>query len=230
MEERKIKALSFDGNGVLYYRSKDFAAALVAFIRKSFIPALDVAAAEASHRVQMLRAFDGSIDKTEAMGAFLDDLRITDPKMRKAIMDKELEFSRSINLFPGEKETLVELDRRGFVLGMITNSYQSAQEKASWFLDLGLECIARNVVSSIDAGVSKPDPGIYLAFAEKVGFHPDEIVFVGHESFELEGAQKAGFLPISFNCAQEIRRDLHMDSFSDLLDIIPYPGYTPGIR
>jgi FMN phosphatase YigB (HAD superfamily) len=230
VEERKIKAIGFDGNGVLYYRPKDFAAALMDHIRERFLPRLDLAKAEASHRTHMLRSFNGTIGKAEAIAAFLDDLEITDPRIRKEIEDKELDFSRSIELFPGEKETLEELDRRGFILGMITNSYQSAQEKASWFLDLGLECIARNVVSSIDAGVSKPDPGIYLAFAEKIGFQPDEIAFVGHESFELEGAQKARMLPVSFNCAQDVQRPLHLARFLDLLDIIPYPGYTPGIR
>ncbi|TXT42052.1 MAG: hypothetical protein FD137_2329 [Spirochaetes bacterium] len=225
-----IKAIGFDGNGVLYHRTKDFTAALASFIQKRFSPRLDLGFAEDCHRRHMFRSFDGSIGKAQAMGDFLDELGVSDPCARNAILGKELEFSRAIELFPSEKETLLELERRGFVLGMITNSYQSAAEKASWFRALGLECIARRVVSSIDAGVSKPDPGIYLAFADEAGFPAQEIAFVGHEDFELEGAAKAGMLPVSFNCGQEVQRPLHLGRFSDLLDIIPYPGYTPGIR
>lgn len=224
MGNMKIKAIGFDGNGVLYRRSRDFAAALAAYIRDSFSPGLDLGFAEECHKRHMFRSFDGSIGKARVMEDFLDEIGISDPGARKAILEKELEFSRAIELFPGEKETLLELERRGFVLGMITNSYQSAAEKASWFRALGLECIARRVVSSIDVGVSKPDPGIYLAFAAEAGFPAREIAFVGHEDFELAGAAKAGMLPVSFNCGEEVARPLHLGRFSDLLDIFPYPG------
>lgn len=225
-----ISAIAFDGNGVLYYRKKDFTYALMEYIRARYCPDFDVEARAADQKRFMHLSFDGRIDKAEAMRLFLDAAEIADPEARADIQQKEIEYSKAISLFPTEKETLLELDRRGFILGMITNSYQSAAEKASWFRALGLDCIADRVVSSIDSGFSKPDKGIYLDFARRAGAKPGEIAFVGHEEHELRGAKEAGMLPVSFNCGPEIRRELHLASFSDLLDLFPHPGCTPPRR
>lgn len=221
-----ITAIAFDGNGVLYYRKKDFTDALMEYIRARHMPGFDVEAGAASHLRFMYQSFEGRIDKAEAMRLFMDASGIADPEVRADISCKEIEYSKAISLFPTEKETLLELGRRGFVLGMITNSYQSATEKASWFQDLGLDCIAERVVSSIDAGFSKPEVGIYLEFARRAGMKPENIAFVGHEAAELKGAGEAGMLPVSFNCGPEIRQKLHLEIFSDLLDLFPSPGST----
>ena len=221
-----ITAIAFDGNGVLYYRKKDFTCALMEYIKVRHLPDFDVEAGAASQLRFMYQSFEGRIDKEEAMRLFLDAAGITDPEVRADISRKELEYSKAISIFPTEKETLLELSRRGFVLGMITNSYQSAAEKASWFRGLGLDCIAERVVSSIDAGFSKPEVGIYLEFARRAGTKPENIAFVGHEEAELRGAGEAGMMPVSFNCGPEIRRKLHLKIFSDLLDLFPTPGST----
>lgn len=221
-----ITAIAFDGNGVLYYRKKDFTDALMNYIRDRHLPDFDVeAGAEAQLRFMHL-SFDGAIDKAEAMRLFLDASGIVDSDMRADVCRKEIEFSKEITLFPTERATLLELSRRGFPLGMITNSFQSAAEKASWFRALELDCIAERIVSSIDAGVSKPDAGIYLEFARRVGMKPENIAFVGHEAAELRGAREAGMLAVSFNCGPEIRQRIHLEVFSDLLDLFPSPGST----
>jgi FMN phosphatase YigB (HAD superfamily) len=225
-----ITAIAFDGNGVLYYRKKDFTYALMEYIKERHCPDFDIEARAADQLRFMHQSFDGRIGKAEAMSRFLDAAGIPDPEVRADITEKEIAYSKAISLFPTEKESLLELDRRGFVLGMITNSYQSAAEKASWFRALGLGCIADRVVSSIDSGFSKPDKGIYLDFARRAGAKPEEIAFIGHEEHELRGAEEAGMLAISFNCEPGIRRKIHLGVFSDLLDLFPRPGCTPPRR
>ncbi len=223
-----INAIAFDGNGVLYYRDRDFVLSLMEYIRDRHVPDFDAQAGATVFNDFMRHSFGGGIEKKEVVGLFLDASRIADPEMRADITQKEVEYSRRICLFPTEKETLLELSRRGFRLGMITNSFQPAAEKASWFRVLGLDCIADAIVSSIDVGSSKPNPGIYLAFAKRIGLCPGSIAFVGHEAFELEGARAVGMLPVSFSCAPEIREKYHLRVFSDLLDLFPVPGPIPG--
>ncbi|MDP2791050.1 MAG: HAD family hydrolase, partial [Rectinemataceae bacterium] len=206
---------------------RDFSVSLMDYIRSRHLPDFDTVNGLSEFRRFMVLAFDGSIAKPDALRLFLDSAGIMDPEVRADLIRKELEYSQRICLFPTEKETLLELAQRGFALGMITNSFQSAAEKASWFGALGLGCIAQTVVSSIDAGVSKPDPGIYLEFARRIGSTPGEIAFVGHEAFELAGARAAGMIPVSFNCSPEIRENLHLGVFSDLLAMFPAPGSTP---
>ncbi len=219
-----IKVIGFDGNGVLYYRDTDFTDALMRYIRERHLPDFDLEGGAELQLKLMRDAFSGGISKDESLRRFLDAIGILGAKEREDILRKERELSRRISLFPGEKEALLQLEHRGFKLGMITNSYQSASEKASWFRGLGLDCIASTIVSSIDAGVAKPDVGIYLEFSLRVGFAPWEIAFVGHEKSELDGAREAGMLPISFNCSPKIREQTHLEKFADLVDLFQSPG------
>jgi HAD superfamily hydrolase (TIGR01509 family) len=219
-----IKCISFDGNGVLYYRDADFVDELVDYIALSFLPGLDREQAMTEFHRWMKASFDGAIAKAEAIDGFMDSIGLTDAAARKQVAARELEFSRRIKLFPTERETLLELDARGMPMGMITNSFQSAKEKTAWFEGIGLGCAVRNVVSSIDFGASKPDPSIYLEFARRAGFAPAEMAFVGHEDSELRGAEKAGMITVSFNCAEDIAADFHLGKFSDLLGLVDSQG------
>lgn len=222
-----IKAVAFDGNGVLYYRDADFVDDLATFTAAHVVPGLDRIRIAAEFRRWMRAAFDGSIGKAEAVDRFLDELGVTDLSSRTRIRDKELELSRRIKLFPTERETLLALDARGIRMGMITNSFQSAEEKIRWFRELGLGCAVRDVVSSIDFGAAKPDPAIYLEFARRVGLPPEEIAFVGHEDFELRGAERAGMRTVSFNCPEGLPAEFHLNVFEQLLDLVGIKAATP---
>lgn len=215
-----IKAIAFDGNGVLYYRGTDFVDELVEYIASLHVKGLDRGRAVADFNRWMKASFDGSIGKPEAILGFLEGVGVTQAGARREIAAKELELSRRISLFPTERETLLGLDARGLRMGMITNSFQSAREKAHWFQDIGLGCAVGEVVSSIDFGEAKPAPGIYLEFARRLGLDPGEVAFVGHEDFELRGAEGAGMRTISFNCGEAVVADFHLNVFEDLLGLV----------
>ncbi len=219
-----IRAIAFDGNGVLYYRGEDFVDAVAEHFVRQWSPSLDPDAVRISFRKAMNASFDGTYGKRDAIARFLKEWGVDDPAALQDVEAKELEYSRRISLFPTERETLLELATRGFSMGMITNTFQSAGEKTRWFEELGLGCAVRTVVSSIDVGIAKPDSGIYLEFAKRVGFKPAEIAFVGHEEYELVGARKAGMITISFNCPAEMAADFHLPVFSDLLGIMDLHG------
>lgn len=219
-----IKAIAFDGNGVLYYRAADFVDELVDYIASGLVADLDRKRAAAEFNRWMRASFDGGIGKGEAIARFLDAIGVLDVAQRESIKAKELELSRGIRLFPTESETLLALDAKGVRMGMITNSFQSAAEKTRWFEELGLGCAVREVVSSIDFGAAKPEPSIYLEFARRLALPPSQIAFVGHEDFELRGAERAGMTTVSFNCDEGILADFHLNVFVDLLDLVDRNG------
>ena len=219
-----IRAIAFDGNGVLYYRGEDFVDAVAEHFVRQWAPGLDPDAVRASFRKAMNASFDGTYGKKDAIARFLKEWGVGDPAAQQDVEAKELEYSRRISLFPTESETLLELAARGYPMGMITNTFQSAGEKTRWFEELGLGCAVRTVVSSIDVGIAKPEPGIYLEFARRVGLEPAEIAFVGHEDYELAGARRAGMTTISFNCPAEMVADFHLSVFKDLLGIMELHG------
>ena len=225
-----ISALAFDGNGVLYYRDQDFPIMLMEYIRMHYLPELDIKSGVEIFSKFMRQSFNGNISKSKAMNLFLDTIGISGEDYRNDILSREIEYSRKISLFPGEKETLLELARRGFKMGMITNSFQPASEKAMWFQALQLSCAVEVVISSIDVGAAKPSKAIYLEFARRIGISPNQIAFIGHEAFELEGAKSVGMLPVSFNCPPENREKYHIERFPDLLNIFAQPGLPPRLK
>jgi FMN phosphatase YigB (HAD superfamily) len=214
-----IKAISFDGNGVLYYREKDVADSLLEYIKENYKSDMELSENSSKFRELLERSFRNEFSKTEMLEKYLDYACITDLNQRKDIIEKEMEFSRSVQLFPTESETILELNKRGFKMGMITNTFQSAAEKADWFIRIGLGCVVEEVVSSIEIGISKPDAGIYEEFARRVGYKPNEVAYVAHDEEELVGAYKAGMVTISFNYSGQYKADYRLSVFKDILDI-----------
>lgn len=91
---------------------------------------------------------------------------------------------------PYVRETLVELARRGYTLGVISNT--DGRLKA--LLDeTGLTGHFRCVVDSTVAGVEKPDPAIFAIATKELGVEPHACVYVGDiYAVDIEGARRAG--------------------------------------
>ncbi len=76
---------------------------------------------------------------------------------------------------------------------MVTEAVLSQDAATGTFKTIGDFIPAANIVTNHDAGVDKPDPGIYAAAAAKLGVKPSEAIFVGENLIECLGAQAAGF-------------------------------------
>ena len=121
-----------------------------------------------------------------------------DPEQRRKIADSIAAASRVIRLYPGVMPTLARLRELGIGTGVITNTFQSADEKWKWFRLHGIAPYLQRMISSIEVGVAKPDPAIFSLYASLEGLEPGEIAFVGHDRQELEGARAAGLVPLAF--------------------------------
>jgi putative hydrolase of the HAD superfamily len=119
------------------------------------------------------------------------------------------------------EETLEELRRRGYRLGVISN----ADGRAEQALDAaGLLGHFELVVDSGVVGIDKPDPGIFHLALERMGVHPHDAVYVGDiYEIDVQGARAAGMRAILIDplwkwddkdC--ERIRGIH-----DLLDVLP---------
>jgi putative hydrolase of the HAD superfamily len=91
---------------------------------------------------------------------------------------------------PGAVETLRELRRRGYLVGLITVCSEDTQ--VLWPESEFAGLFDAEVFSS-EIGLSKPDPRIYLACCALLGVEPGEAVFVGDgANDELAGARRVG--------------------------------------
>lgn len=129
------------------------------------------------------------------------------------------------------KEVVVELHRRGYILGIISNLITS-QEIPDWMEADGFTPYFKSVVLSSVFGRRKPDPEVFLEAARRAGVEPGRCVYVGdNPKRDVIGARQAGFGMVVLiidpakleekPVGDENRPDLVINKFSDLLDVFP---------
>lgn len=129
------------------------------------------------------------------------------------------------------REVIVELHRRGYLLGIISNVITS-REIPDWLEADSLSGYFKSVVLSSVFGRRKPDPAIYLEAARLAGVEPTQCVYVGdNPKRDVVGTRQAGFgMVILMLDPAELEEDppeganvpdLIVHTFSDLLDVFP---------
>ena len=117
------------------------------------------------------------------------------------VSEKEL-LEYWVKVFPkcavamdGAEEALAHLHAKGYYLGIISNGARitriatARNLKSSRYLSL--------IVSSEEVAVSKPSTKIFKMVIESAGFLPEQCIYIGDNPVnDIEGAQKAGMLPI----------------------------------
>lgn len=136
---------------------------------------------------------------------------------------------------PDVTRTIVELSRRGYVLGIIANTITET-EIPDWIEEDGLTPYFKTVVLSSKVHFRKPGSEIYLEATKQAGVDPAKSVYVGDNPIrDVEGSRKAGFAmtiiisdplrpPKESPKRDECQADQIITECSDLLDIFPPRG------
>jgi HAD superfamily hydrolase (TIGR01662 family) len=91
------------------------------------------------------------------------------------------------------KATIIELDRRGYILGIIANTITET-EIPDWMESDGVSKYFKAVVLSSKVALRKPNPEIYWEAARRVGVPPARCAYVGDNPVrDVQGTQAAGF-------------------------------------
>jgi len=104
------------------------------------------------------------------------------------------QFKYGLAAFPDVLPTVKALKGRGLIVGLISNIRRDLD---GLFQELGLTPYLDFVVTSQEAGVEKPHPGIFLAALAKAGVLPAEALHVGDQyQADVVGARAVGMRPI----------------------------------
>lgn len=94
---------------------------------------------------------------------------------------------------PDAKETIIELDRRGYKLGIIANTITET-EIPDWMESDGLSQYFKTVILSSKVRYRKPNPEIYWMAARDIGVEPARCAYVGDNPVrDVDGTRAAGF-------------------------------------
>lgn len=86
---------------------------------------------------------------------------------------------------PGVLETIARLRAHGLALAVVSNWDETLPERLEAF-DVD------TVVSSAEAGASKPGPAVFRLALERLGVRPERALHVGDSQADEEGARAAG--------------------------------------
>jgi phosphoglycolate phosphatase len=133
--------------------------------------------------------------------------------------------SELIVLFPGARETVEELHRRGIRLAIATNKLSRRAEVT--LERLGIAGFFTAIVGSEQVAQPKPHPDIMLRVLTRTGHQPASALMVGDTIWDLEMASRAGAAACAVTWGnQDIARlraanpTYVIDRFSDLLDLL----------
>jgi phosphoglycolate phosphatase len=130
------------------------------------------------------------------------------------------------SILPQVKETLEELDRRGYRMAIATN-------KPSYFARdilraLEIEHLFAEVLGPNDVERPKPDPEMLEIIMMRIGLSPEEVVYVGDMLLDIEVARRAGVAAYAIPTGSATRESLLqgrpdrlLHRFSDLLSVLP---------
>ena len=142
-------------------------------------------------------------------------------------------------LLPDMVSTMRELSRRGYRLGLISNTTSSV-EGYQLLKETGLTELFSSVILSAEFGRRKPHPSLFIEAARRAGVHPFECAYVGDRpSRDLIGARQSAFAKVVIintegyvtdeydpddydpekDAHLEIRPDHHIRRLSELLNI-----------
>lgn len=112
-----------------------------------------------------------------------------DEKLILAMLAKMQQFKTKLVLFDDVVPTLKELKRRGLILGLISNV---ERDLTATLKELELPSWLDIVVTSLDAGFSKPQPEIFKEAVRRAGVQPSQAVYVGDQyQIDCVGAEGA---------------------------------------
>ena len=213
-----MQAIFFDANGVLYYRV-DKHRLMRTFLERNHLPVPPAERVRQATLAERTQAFVGKISKSDYYDAVLAAWGVTDPRLRAEGHHVQDAAQARIFLHVGVPKTLPALKARGFKLGIITNAVAATADKLRWFHDRGLNVDWDAVANSVEVGVAKPDPRIYLAGLEQAGVAAADALFVGHKQSEISGAHAVGMRTAAFNADLAVQADYTIVRFADLLDL-----------
>ncbi len=194
---------------------------LVALARRGGVKGAPIeAAAETDRPVQSISAQTGVLTPDEA------------------VVDRLVSVYRDFNLqhhdafirsFPYAVETLAELRRRGYALGLVTSKGRLTTERS--LQHYSLQRFLDTIITADDTVRHKPDPEPVLRALANLGRQPSEALFVGDSVHDVAAGQAAGTLtaaalwgPFPREELEALRPDYLLASLPDLLAICPPRG------
>jgi len=115
---------------------------------------------------------------------------------------------------------LQQLKSRGLILGLISNV---ERDLTATMTELGLPSRLDIVVTSLDAGFSKPQPEIFKEALRRAGVQSSQAVYVGDQyQIDCVGAERAGMKGILIDRGDYFREITDCPRIRSLVELVAH--------
>ncbi|MCX7835974.1 MAG: HAD-IA family hydrolase [bacterium] len=230
-----IKAILFDLDNTLVDFMQMKHACVEAAVTAMRDVGLKMSHQEATQKIYAIYSKHG-IEYQEVFDRFLEEIHLSHPRfLAAAISAYRKTRTLHINPYPGVKETLLELIKRGIELGVVSD----APRKQAWLrlVDAGLDIFFNVVVAFEDTGKLKPNPEPFLMAMEKLHVLPTETIMIGDwPERDMRGAKALGLYTAFARYGTLIDEtklsgaDFELYRLNDLIAIVDHLGVPVPIR
>ncbi len=207
-----IRTVVFDLDGTLIDSRRDIAAAVNYTLTNSGRTALSesvIASFVGDGAAALVQRATGLEPGAPELGRLLDDFR-TFYTAHATVFTQ---------VYPGVRETLIELDGSAYSVALCTNKPRATTERVLLELDLGRHFEV--VVCADDLPVKKPDPGPLLHIAKRLGVMPHEMVMVGDGPQDVNCGKAAGARTVGVTYGIKNREEVAAAEPDALIDGLP---------
>jgi len=205
--DSQSRLILFDCDGTL----TDSHGAIVRAMQQAFLScALAAPSVDAVHKVigLSLKAAIGVLSSDEAMHA----------RISEAYREFYVAAESSLSLYPGVIETLEELKRRGYWLGIVTGKSKSGLMRVLEQFDLRDYFYA---LRTADCCLSKPHPAMALECMAELGVGPENTSLIGDALFDMQMARAANVQAYGVSFGVESADALYAAGAYDVVDSFP---------
>ncbi len=218
MKKLPKKAIVFDAEDVIYYRDEDTLRPITDFFAEKGcnVAAEQFMAAYGKHR---LDAFKGKISKDDHLKKTLELLGV---KFDESFFNEFAKVFRekysSIKVNEKIFAVFENLKKNNFKIAVLTDTFSSKEKRMMDFKKIGVDKFIDVVVCSSESGFTKDEREAFEAVLKELNLNAREVIFVGHQAYEIQGAKKAGVTAVSLKkgCGE----DFFIKDVSGLLQLI----------
>jgi pyrophosphatase PpaX len=151
-----------------------------------------------------------------------DEIEVVTAKYRTYQREQHDHLTKA---YPGVKETLIELERRGHPMGVVTSKSNEMMDRGlDW---LGVLHMMQTRIGMNSCDVHKPDPFPVRLALEELGYEPHEALFVGDSPHDIKSGNAAGVISVAALWGPFTREKLepyhpseYLESMTDLPELL----------
>ena len=217
-EKGRIKGLLFDAEEIIYFRDEETLKPILQFFKSENF-GVSCQELKKAYEKDRLDLFNGKISRDEHLIKVLENLKI---KKDGLFLERFFAIFRKaypeIKINKGIKPLFEKLKQKGIKIGIQTDTVSSEQEKWKWFKKLGLDGFIDAMSCSSETGFTKDKKEAYETLLKKLNLVAKDVLFVGHQEYEMKGAKKAGIKTVSL--VKGIGEDVYVGDAKKIISLV----------